>query len=87
MPANEAAWKALDALAGAEGPEADRLRSEAVGEQPVPNETDKVKKEVEVKAEEETEAKAAELLDKRGAKSPMALMPVSSASRKRPAED
>ena len=63
------------------------MRSEAVGEQPVPNDTDKVKKEVEVKAEEDPEVKTADLLDKRGAKSPMALMPVSSASRKRPAED
>ena len=63
------------------------MRSEAVGEQPVPNDTDKVKKEVEVKAEEDPEVKRAELLDKHGAKSPTALLPVHSASRKRRVEE
>ena len=86
---NESCIQALEALEGAEGPEAERLREDAVrAHQLVPNKkTDKKTKEVEAKAEEDPKVKPAELLDERGAKSPMALMPVSNASRKRPAED
>ena len=85
---NESCIQALEALEGAEGPEAERLREDAVrAHQLVPNKkTDKKTKEVEAKAEEDPKVKPAELLDERGAKSPMALMPVSNASRKRPAE-
>ena len=85
---NESCIQALEALEGAEGPEAERLREDAVrAHQLVSNKkTDKETKEVEAKAEEDPKVKPAELLDERGAKSPMALMPVSNASRKRPAE-
>ena len=86
---NKACTQTLDALEGEEGEAAERLRTEALrAHQLAPNEeTDKKPKEEKVKAEENPAVKPAELLDERGAKSPMALMPVSNASRKRPAED
>ena len=39
VQANEKAWERLEELEGQEGPEAKAQRSQAVGEQPVPNET------------------------------------------------
>ena len=89
LTVNEACNQTLDALDGEEGEEAERLRSEALrAHELAPNEeTDKKPTEVKVKAEENPAAKAAELLDERGAQSPKALMPVSNASRKRPAGD
>ena len=86
---NKACTQTLDALEGEEGEAAERLRTEALrAHELAPNEeTDKKPTEVKVKAEENPAAKAAELLDERGAQSPKALMPVSNASRKRPAGD
>ena len=86
---NKACTQTLDALEGEEGEAAERLRTEALrAHELAPNEeTDKKPTEVMVTAEVNPAAKPAELLDERGAQSPMALMPVSNASRKRPAGD
>ena len=86
---NKACTQTLDALEGEEGEAAERLRTEALrAHELAPNEeTDKKPTEVMVTAEVNPAAKPAELLDERGAQSPMALMPISNASRKRPAGD